>query len=109
MAEPFEVRVGRNEATFRAVNEGIERARLPADADTRIGFVCECGNVGCHRIVDLSPAEYEAIRAHPRRFLVVPGHEELATERVLETLGRYAVVEKLGLGARVAEDTDPRA
>jgi hypothetical protein len=51
----------------------------------------------------------ERIRSHPRRFLILPGHEVPEIETVVETEQDYVVVEKLDdeAGALV-EDSDPR-
>jgi hypothetical protein len=54
-------------------------------------------------------AEYEAIRAEPTRFFVVPGHERPEIESVVERHGAYLVVEKREEDAEaVARETDPR-
>jgi hypothetical protein len=52
-------------------------------------------------------AEYEAVRAHPSRFLVLPGHERPDIERVVGEGDGYFIVEKTGGGAEVAHETDP--
>jgi hypothetical protein len=41
--------------------------------------------LGCNQLVELSVREYEEIRAHPRRFVLVPGHESPDVETVVET------------------------
>ena len=56
----------------------------------------------------MSVEAYEAVRASPRRFLVLEGHETPEVERVVERHPAYVVVEKLDEAARVAEETDPR-
>src|SRR3954469_21596167 len=55
---------------------------------------CECGRRRCRDHVHLTIDEYEAVRADPRRFIVVPGHELLAAETVVERHDQYFVVEK---------------
>ena len=103
-------RIARNEATFRRINEDIERGRDTDDDATLIGFVCECGRVECSRLIELTPAEYERVRSDPRQFAIVDGHEVAATETVIERHGRYAVVRKrAGTGVEIAMATDPRA
>jgi hypothetical protein len=99
-------RVAMNEATFRTVNEGMETGQDPAGLLT---FVCECGRLGCNRLIELTRAEYEAIRADPRTFAIVDGHEILEVEDVIERAERYTVVRKSGHPeAEVVEHTDPR-
>jgi predicted ThiF/HesA family dinucleotide-utilizing enzyme len=99
-------RVAMNEATFRKVNEGIEAGQDPAGPMT---FLCECGRLGCNKLMSLTRPEYEAVRANPRRFAIVDGHEILEVEDVVERNERYIVVEKRGKPeAEVVENTDPR-
>jgi predicted ThiF/HesA family dinucleotide-utilizing enzyme len=95
-----------NEATFRKVNEGMEVGQDPGGMLT---FICECGRLGCNRLLELTRAEYEGVRANPRRFAVLAGHEIEDVERVVERHDRYLVVEKAGdVEAEVVENTDPR-
>ena len=99
-------RVAMNEATFRKVNEGMEAGQQPGGLLT---FVCECGRLRCTRLIELTRAEYEGIRANPRRFAVVEGHEILEAEEIVERHERYIVVEKSGAPeAEIVEHTDPR-
>jgi hypothetical protein len=105
----IEERIARNEATFRRINEDIERGRDADDDTTLVGFVCECGSADCGRLIELTPAEYEGVRADPCRFAIVDGHEIPAVERVIERHARYVVVSKLELSGAIAKETDPRS
>jgi hypothetical protein len=99
-------RIAMNEATFRKVNEGMEVDQGPGGLLT---FVCECGRLGCSRLIQLTRAEYESIRANSRRFAILEGHEILEAEQVVERHERYIVVEKAGdPEAEIVEHTDPR-
>jgi predicted ThiF/HesA family dinucleotide-utilizing enzyme len=99
-------RVAMNEATFRKVNEGMEAGQDPSGL---LVFVCECGRLGCNKLIRLTRAEYEGIRENPRRFAILDGHEILEAERVVERHDRYLVVEKTGdPEAEIVEHTDPR-
>lgn len=98
-------RIGRNEATFRRINEAIETGRVTRDG--LVGFVCECSRLGCNEVVELTIAEYEAVRSNPRRFFVARGHDGTA-EEVIELADRYCVVEKRGEAGQVAERADSR-
>lgn len=109
MSTDFEERIGRNEATFRRINEDIERGRDAEDDSTLIGFVCECGMADCARLIELTPAEYERIRSDPFRFAIVNGHEMPSVESVVERNDRYAVVRKFAASGAVAKETDPRS
>lgn len=99
-------RVAMNEATFRKVNEGMEAGQDPSGLLT---FVCECGRLGCNKLIRLTRAEYEGIRANPRRFAILDGHEILEAEEIVERHERYVVVEKTGdPEAEIVEHTDAR-
>jgi predicted ThiF/HesA family dinucleotide-utilizing enzyme len=99
-------RVAMNEATFRKVNEGMEAGQDPSGLLT---FVCECGRLGCNKLIQLTRAEYEGIRKNPRRFAILDGHEILEAEAIVERHDRYLVVEKAGdPEAEIVEHTDPR-
>jgi hypothetical protein len=101
-------RAARNEAAFRRVNESLRAGTTLADADERLPFTCECGWLGCNEIVELTLPEYEAVRADPTHFLILPGHEIEAIEEVLSATDHFAVVEKTGAQAQIAQDADPR-
>lgn len=107
MDDGVERRIARNEARFRQVNEAISRGQWPGDADA-VGFRCECADLGCNQVVEVTASEYERVRAHPRRFVIVPGHEHGEAETVVETHPGYAFVEKLDEAGQHAEKTDPR-
>jgi hypothetical protein len=99
-------RVAMNEATFRKVNEGMEAGQDPSGL---LSFVCECGRLHCTTLIQLTRAEYEAVRDNPRRFAIVDGHEILEAEEIVERHDRYLVVEKGGdPEAEIVEHTDPR-
>jgi hypothetical protein len=100
--------IARNETIFRDVNEALRGGHWPGE-DKPIAFRCECGELGCTKLIELRADEYERIRAHPRRFLIARGHEAPVAERVIETHGDYAVVQKGGQAGEVAEATDPRS
>jgi hypothetical protein len=101
-----ERRVAINEATFREVNEGMAVGSDPAGLLT---FICECGRLKCSELIQLTRTEYEHVRANPRRFAILDGHEILEAEEIVEQHERYLVVEKRGDPAEsIVEQTDPR-
>ena len=108
MNKDVEDRLTRNESVFREINERIGRGQWPGEGDARVGFRCECAQLGCNELLEASLSEYERVRAHGRRFLVLPGHECLDVEIVVETRPGYLVVEKRGQAGVTAEETDPR-
>jgi hypothetical protein len=105
-------RRARNEALFREVNERVEEvsSRLSYDDDAdSTGFVCECSREDCTELIEITYAQYEAIRSDPRRFFLCPGHEDLKVDRVVERHARFLVVEKIGEASEIAVERDPRS
>jgi hypothetical protein len=103
-----EQRLARNEAAYREVNEAIHAGRSDGDDGRPRPFACECGMLGCNTLVELTLDEYEAVRADPRHFFLVEGHEIADIEKVIERTPRFAVVEKIGPEAEIVEQLDPR-
>jgi hypothetical protein len=69
MNELFQLRVAANESAFREVNEAIERGVWPGEGDSLVAFRCECASLDCDQLLELTPNEYECVRAESRRFL----------------------------------------
>jgi hypothetical protein len=106
MSDEDDRRLAANEDVFRDVNEGIVRGQWPGDPEAPVGFRCECARLGCNDLLALTLAQYEQVRAHPRRFVVVTGHELPEVEVVVERHGAYSVVEKVGEAGEEAERRD---
>lgn len=108
MATSEEERAARNEATFREINERIKELNEVFDAFAPMcEWVCECADPTCAELISLNLREFEAVRQHPARFSLVPGHERLEIERVVERTDRYVVVEKQGAAGEIAERLAP--
>jgi len=102
--------LAKNEELFRNVNERIEEVSTGVPRDQPLlDFLCECDRDGCEEKVQAARAEYEAVRARPTQFIVLPGHEDRRVERVVSTNDRFTIVEKQGQAAADAEQTDPRS
>ena len=71
-------------------------------------WICECANDTCYDRMELTVPEYEAIRQHANRFPVLPGHEQLDVESVVERHGGYFVVEEIEASARGLTTQTPR-
>lgn len=108
MKDELERRIAANEARFREVNEAISRGQWPGEGNAAIGFRCECSALGCNGLIELTLPEYERVRAHPRRFIVLPGHLREEAETAVEARPGYTVVEKIDEAGKLAEATDPR-
>lgn len=106
--EVRELRLARNEAMFREVNERIEKIAERFAAPTLMSFVCECVDNTCARHIELTHEQYEALRSNGKRFAVAPDHDDPELENVVERHKGFIVVEKIGAGAQVATATDPR-
>jgi len=102
-------RVAKNEILFRQVNERILQIEGDRWRVDPVDFMCECGDITCMRVVQLSLEDYERLRSEPTHFGVIPGHELPDVERVVEQQEHYFVVEKEGEALRQqAEAADPR-
>jgi hypothetical protein len=104
-----EKRLGLNEAIFREVNERIQGlAKLfRGGRSEALDLVCECRNATCVERIEMSRAEYEALRAEDTHFAVYPGHVDPEIERVISSHKGYEVVVKEGPAAEVARDLSP--
>ena len=105
------LRAARNQALYREINEKIEDLNRAFDQVFELGssWICECADENCTEPVELTLAEYEAIRAHPDRFTVLPGHVYPEAEIVVDEHETYVVVEKVGVAAAFVREHDPRA
>jgi hypothetical protein len=99
-------RIARNEATFREANERIEDVAVAHGLDHHpVPFVCECADVSCVTVLQLTLEEYRRVRADDRRFVVAPGHErDDAASVVIERELGYVVEEKQRRAGEVAEE-----
>jgi hypothetical protein len=104
-----EERLAKNESLFREVNERIAEAARRTLVLPDAEFLCECGRPDCLDRIVVELEEYEAVRAHPDRFLLVFGHDQPEVDRVVASGDDYVVVEKIGEAGEVAEQLDPRS
>ena len=102
-------RIAENESVFREINERLGDGHRRFELEGPMEFPCECGDAGCSQRIRITLDEYEELRRDPTRFAVVAGHEIVDVERVVAANERFAVVEKIELGADVASERDPRA
>jgi hypothetical protein len=94
-----------NEAMFRGANERIREVVDRRDVVMPVvPFVCECSDPACRRLIDVPLRVYKDVRRSPRRFIHASDHVDDGTSgTVIEARDGYAVVEKSGVAARVAE------
>ena len=112
MDRPTAKRIAANEAHFRSLNEhmkGVIDAHYGSAPPEEMAFMCECGNVDCDAFVYLPRERYEAVRADPARFAVLPSHFIDGEAMIVETSQGFLVVEKVGALKQHAVEGDPRA
>jgi hypothetical protein len=99
----------RNESAFRRANESLEeKAAALGLAEERTPYLCECENRRCTDVVQLTRKEYEAVRAEPNRFLMVPGHQE-ASDVLVQQEPSFVVIEKHGEEGEFVAEQNPRS
>jgi len=92
----FAARAARNEEIFRSINERIEAGAEQHGVETALPFHCECGRASCLDTIEIPPSAYERVVRERYRFVLIPGHDDAAIERVVERQPSYIVVEKVG-------------
>ena len=94
-------RVAMNEATFRKVNEGMEVGQDPSGVLT---FVCECGRLGCNKLIQLTRAQHAtrgAIRpVHPSKIGRIS--DARAVRMAMKAHVRWSQIVILGAGLNPA-------
>lgn len=103
-----ERRLVENEAAFRYQNERAgKKFKELSDVSKADGFgphkydksmilhfYCECADENCRIRVPIPLDRYAEIHRNRKRFVIVPGHEVVEVEKVVEHGDEYAVVEK---------------
>lgn len=95
-----------NEVVFRQANEQVlgelhemevnakETGISPDIYELPIHFYCECSDENCQKRIVIKLNLYNDLHNNRKQFLIKPGHEVLAIERIVLTTPNYAVVEK---------------
>ena len=96
-----------HQTLFREVNEHIAALNGLPPTGYRL-VICECSDTNCAESLEITPAEYEAVRSKGTCFLLVPGHQLEGIERVVDGNRRFLVVETLGQAAEIADADNPR-
>lgn len=104
------VRAAKKENLLRDFNERIE-AHHKWVGSPLSEWACECFDENCSEPVQMTNEEYEAVRARPTHFLIAPTDKHLIPriERVVQREERFWVIEKVGVGAAISEELDPRS
>jgi hypothetical protein len=110
MMDRREERVAKNEAGHRELNELIEKSYESHPNDAYMDAVCECGIAGCEVFLRVTKAEYEEVRADPRRFMILRDHLDPLVDDLVSETDRFALVAKRqGTPSDIATATDPRS
>jgi hypothetical protein len=77
----------------RAANEWILdlRPTLLADSD-KLRLIGECRNPGCTGLLEMTAAEFDAVRAEAGLYGVFLGHERRGLGSIIGGCGRYVLV-----------------
>jgi hypothetical protein len=104
----FAEAAARNEEVFRGVNERIDEGAEKHRVEGPLPFHCECVDASCVEKLPISAGEYERVVEQRFCFVVIPGHESTAVERVVERHPDYFVVEKVGEAREQLERDHPQ-
>jgi hypothetical protein len=91
-------RIAQTERFFRAVNEEI----AANDGHGTTLFLCECGNPACREGLQLTAMALRHLHAENGLFVVLPGHEIVDLETVVDRHDGYLVVRSNALQDRAA-------
>jgi len=98
-------RLAANEAIARQVNEQVEQLAQRWNAkDEPLEILCECSLSECAMRLHVALPEYNAVREHDARFLIVDAHIVEQIERRVGQAGDATVVEKVGPSREIAEE-----
>jgi hypothetical protein len=87
----------------RALNERLIAGQAEGARGMPWLLVCECGRPECAETMEVSPAEYEAVRSSSHLYLVAPDHQfPGVTEVLVEVQPRFLMVELLASAATAA-------
>jgi hypothetical protein len=98
-----------NETLFREVNERVEAVAHQLGPDVPYEFLCECANADCTFMLSLPISVYEAVRADPRQFVVLPVHYTPEVEELIVEEASYWIIRKTRAAGEYVERLDPRS
>jgi hypothetical protein len=104
-----EQRLAQNEALFREVNERVDAMAHRLGPDVAYEYLCECANADCTFRLALPTSVYQAVRADPKQFVLLPLHYTPEIEDLVVQEDTYWVVRKSGEAGEYVENLDPRS
>lgn len=93
-------RLRENEELMEELNRRMKRrleeirAEDGDDPDAPFDFFCECSDIDCRLRIGIRPDRYATIHRDSEQFIVLPGHEIPAVERVVDQEDGYLIVRK---------------
>jgi hypothetical protein len=90
-----------NEQFLESINERLKASLLEVrdeageDPDAHFRFFCECSDLSCRERMHVRPSRLTAIHEDPDQFILLPGHEVPAVERVVDQEEDYLIVRKI--------------
>jgi hypothetical protein len=94
-----EERLVENQMLFRMANDRLdERTAAYSRSGPLVPFLCECADDSCLGRVEMTHRQYQEVRSHPDRYVIMPGHLMVEHERIIEDHDSFQVVEKSSLG-----------
>jgi hypothetical protein len=75
---------------FRSVNERILALGTPVPG--MVDLICECPNAECTQVMKMTPREHAALRVESGLRAVLPGHERVDLDEVVDRCERYLTV-----------------
>jgi hypothetical protein len=107
--EERERRAAQNQLLFRAVNEQIVAMTENFRSElSDLNLVCECWDPTCTGTVRIRLEDYKRLDRTGSMLIVLPGHEDLDVEDVVDQVDGYVIVRKRELAARIVEQAQAR-
>ena len=92
--EARQVRLAKNQALFRAVNDQIDYMAQEQSTVVPLNFLCECADEDCHGRVEVDVTDWEDVASQHNLFLMEAGHQRSEDEEVVGQVGEYEVARK---------------
>jgi hypothetical protein len=87
-------REAHRQVELRSTNELVAHAARAGSL--RLTLACECGDEGCDGLLEATGDQYEAVRQHGSRFLILRTHENAETSVVVSAQTGFDVIESIG-------------
>lgn len=90
-----EQRLIKNELIQRDENEKAnQKLHHILNSEDKILFICECSRLKCTDRIGLTNRQFYELHRNRKQFVIMPRHETVDVERVVEKTDDYYIVEK---------------